>query len=214
MPRRRNSRPSQIAAAKLPPPDSKTTADPSRFRPFAKSANCCGVSFVMVPLAETHSRQFCLHSFAGPSLAQSNLICCGSPVAPCAGADVGQPSAAQRAKAPITRVNCRGWVHWLAMLKFLSQKIDGTRPSRFFEPYDLPPLKRREPSVSPAAARITLHEHSRRPEGGAASCLPGFDAGKTNPPTRCGFRACPSIMVRNFCCRAQQQVHALSRHAP
>src|SRR5450755_3911701 len=55
------------------------------------------------------------------------------------------------------------------------------------------PLKRREPSVSPAAARITLHEHSRRPEGGAASCLPGFDAGKTNPPTRCGVRACPSI---------------------
>ncbi len=54
----------------------------------------------------------------------------------------------------------------------------------------------REPSVSPAAARITLHEHSRRPEGGAASCLPGFDAGKTTRPRAPAFgRALDQMMV-------------------
>ena len=199
MPRRRNSRPSQIAAAKLPPPDSKTTADPSRFRPFAKSANCCGVSFVMVPLAETHSRQFCWHSLAGPSLAQSNLICCGSTVAPCAGADVGQLSAAQRARAPITRVNCRGWRHWLAMLKFLSRKIDGTRPSRFFEPYDLPPLKRREPSVSGGSSNDATRTFPSPGRGRGELSAGVLTLARRTRPRAAGFgRALDQMMVRNF----------------
>jgi hypothetical protein len=73
-PKRRMSRPSAMAPSTEPPSESSTTVAPARSRPCTNNSKSRGVSAVMAPLAEIHSRHWAPQASAGPCRRRSKRI--------------------------------------------------------------------------------------------------------------------------------------------